>query len=257
MDEVLLRVEDRVAEITLNRPEAMNALNRALCLRLREVIREVEERDDIWVAIIRGAGDRAFCAGIDLRERKGMSDAEVEYLRRHIIFPLFRELEMMEKPLVGAINGAALGGGAEIALICDVRVASETATFGQREVAWGIIPAAGACQRLPRLVGMGRAKELLLLGKVIDAREAERIGLFNAVVPPERLEEEAWRWARQIAENAPIAVRLVKKAINLGSGVREAMEFDLQASELCYHTEDRLEGVAAFNERRKPRFKGR
>jgi enoyl-CoA hydratase/carnithine racemase len=254
---VILSQQEHVAIITLNRPNAMNSLNSALCTKLLEIIDKLDQDDSVRAVIITGAGDKAFCAGIDLRERKEMSNQEVHALRQLKIFPLFQRLEHMRKPLLGAINGIALGGGAEIALICDIRIASENASFGQTEVKWGIIPAAGACQRLPLIVGMGIAKELLLTGKIIDANEGKRIGLFNQVTTPNELMTYSLEVARLIAENAPIAVRQIKKVMNLGAHNHLALALDAEASEVCYHTQDRLEGLAAFNEKRKPKFIGR
>lgn len=254
---VLLSKREHVAVVTLNRPRAMNSLNGEICLRLKETIDELERDDDVRAVILTGAEEKAFCAGIDLRERKGMGDKEVNFLRNNIIFPCFRRLEEMEKPLIGAINGLALGGGAEIALICDIRIASENAGFGQTEVKWGIIPAAGACQRLPAIVGVGIAKEILLTGRIINAEEGERLGLYNLVTTSQDLLGRTMEMAQMIAENGPVAVRQIKKAINLGTENNLAMAFDREASEVCYHTQDRLEGVAAFNEKRKPKFRGK
>lgn len=256
-DSVLFSQSENVAIITLNRPQAMNSLNGDMCVRLHEIIDEIERDDTFRTVIITGAGEKSFCAGIDLRERKGMSSDEVNALREYKIFPLFRALGEMKKPLIGALNGICLGGGAEIALICDMRVASDNARFGQTEVKWGIIPAAGACQRLPQIVGMGIAKEILLTGKILDAKEGERIGLFNSVQTSEDLMSSALGMANQIAENGPIAVRQIKRAVDLGNYNPLAMAFDSEASEACYHSEDRLEGVAAFNEKRKPNYKGK
>lgn len=254
---VLFTRQEHVGLITLNRPQAMNSLNGAVCSRLTEILDEIERDDDIRVVIITGTGEDAFCAGIDLKERKGMSDADVTALRRFVIFPVFRQLETLTKPLIGAINGLALGGGAEIALICDIRIASEVARFGQTEVKWGIIPAAGACQRLPAIVGVGIAKEILLTGKVISAEEGRQMGLYNAVTPAPALMEKALEMAQMIAANGPVAVRQIKKAINLGVENQLALAYDREASEVCYHTQDRLEGIAAFNEKRKPKYQGR
>jgi enoyl-CoA hydratase len=254
---LILSKQEHVAVITLNRPKAMNSLNGDLCTRLSETIDELERNEGIRAVIITGAGDKAFCAGIDLRERKDMSDQEVNALRQFKIFPLFQKLELIRKPLLGAINGLALGGGAEIALMCDIRIASENASFGQTEVKWGIIPAAGACQRLPLIVGMGIAKEILMTGKVIDAKEGERIGLFNYVTTQGDLMRKSLEIANAIADNGPIAVQQIKKAVNFGANKQLAMAFDREASEVCYHTQDRLEGVAAFNEKRKPKYRGK
>jgi len=254
---VLYSQQEHVGIITLNRPEAMNSLSGAVCSRVSEILEAIERDDDVHAAIITGAGEQAFCAGIDLRERHGMSDADVNALRQFIIFPAFRRLETMTKPLIGAINGLALGGGAEIALICDIRIASENAKFGQTEVKWAIIPAAGACQRLPAIVGVGLAKEILLTGRMINAEEGARIGLYNHVTTARDLLDRALETARMIAENGPVAVRQIKKAINLGMENQLALAFDREASEVCYHTQDRLEGVAAFNEKRKPNYRGK
>jgi len=254
---VILSKQEHVAVITLNRPKAMNSLNGELCARLSETIDALDQDEDIRAVIITGAGREAFCAGIDLKERKGMSDEEVKALRGFKIFPLFQRLAQIEKPLIGAINGIALGGGAEIALICDIRIASEKAKFGQTEVKWGIIPGAGACQRLPMIVGMGNAKELLLTGRIIDAKEGKSIGLFNRVTTSRNLMREALKIAQETAENGPVAVGQIKKAVNFGANNEAALAFDREASEVCYYTQDRLEGIAAFSEKRKPRYTGR
>jgi enoyl-CoA hydratase/carnithine racemase len=256
-ESVLFSKQGHVGIITLNRPESMNSLNSALCSQLSEMLDAIERDDAIRVVVITGAGEKAFCAGIDLRERNGMSDEDVNALRAFVIFPVFRQLERMSKPLIGAINGLALGGGAEIALICDIRVASENARFGQTEVKWGITPAAGACQRLPAIVGLGIAKEILLTGRIVSAEEGARIGLFNRVTTSQDLIGRALEMAEMIGENGPVAVRQIKKSINLGTENQLALAFDREASEICYHTEDRLEGVASFNEKRKPKFRGK
>ncbi|MFH2047544.1 MAG: enoyl-CoA hydratase-related protein [Pseudomonadota bacterium] len=253
---VLLSIREHVAVVTLNRPEAMNSLNSAVFSGLKKIIDDMEKDDEIRAIIITGAGDKAFCAGIDLRERKGMSSKEVNSLRSDIIFPCFKSLEDMKKPLIGAINGLSLGGGAEIALMCDIRIASKNARFGQTEVKWAIIPAAGACQRLPALIGLGRAKELLLTGRIIDAAEGEKIGLFNHITSQDDLMQKSYEIADMIGENGPVAVRQIKKAVDLGAKNVLALAFDSEASEACYHTQDRLEGIAAFNEKRKPKYSG-
>jgi enoyl-CoA hydratase/carnithine racemase len=256
-EEVLLSKKDHTALVTLNRPEAMNTMSSSLCFRLRETLEELDQDDDTWVIIITGSGERAFCAGIDLKERKFLDKRGTEELRRKAIFPLLRTLDRMTKPMIAAVNGVALGGGCEIALDCDLRIAAENATFGQTEIRWGIIASGGACQRMPRIVGMGRAKELLLTGRVIDAREAERIGLVNRVVPLDRLLEAANELAEEIKANAPVAVRQTKRCIDVGANLEMALAFDAEASWYCYQTEDRLEALAAFAEKRKPNFKGR
>lgn len=257
MDEVLLTRRGHTALVTMNRPEAMNALNTALAKGMRETVEALEDDDDVWVIIITGAGEKAFCAGIDLRERKGLDKQATEEQRKKYIYPLFHRLNHMTKPVIAGVNGAALGGGCEIALAADIRIASEKASFGQTEVRWGIIASGGACQRLPGLIGMGRAKEFLLTGRVIGAQEADRIGLVNRVVAPEELLEACYQLAEEIAANAPVAVRQTKKCLDTGADLEAGLAFDAEASWLCYQTEDRLEALAAFAEKRKPQFKNR
>lgn len=257
MDEVLLTKRGHVGLVTLNRPEALNAMNTALCKGLIETLGDLDDDNDIWVVIVTGAGDRSFCAGIDLRERKGMDKQATEEQRKKYVFPALFRLNHMTKPMIAAVNGAALGGGCEIALAADLRVASEKATFGQTEIKWGIIASGGACQRLPILIGMGRAKELLLTARVIGTAEAERIGLVNRVVAPDRLIDASFELADEIAANAPVAVRQTKKCIDAGADLERGFAFDAEASWLCYQTEDRLEALAAFAEKRKPNFKNR
>lgn len=257
MDEVLLNKRDHVALVTMNRPEAMNALNTALCKGLRETLDALEDDDDIWVIVVTGSGEKAFCAGIDLRERKGLDKQATEQQRRRYVFPLLDRINHMTKPMIAGVNGAALGGGCEIALASDIRIASDNASFGQTEIRWGIIASGGACQRLPALVGMGRAKELLFTGRIIGAKEADRIGLVNRLVAPDKLLDTCFELADEITANAPIAVRQTKKCVDSGADIERGLAFDLEASWLCYQTDDRLEALAAFAEKRKPNFKNR
>lgn len=179
-----------------------------------------------------------------------MSEEEVRYSRKVEIFPLFMALENVTVPVVAAVNGAAVGGGAELCLAGDIRIASPNAVFGLPEPKWGIIPAGGALQRLPALAGMGVARELMLTGRIIDARQAHDFGIFNRVVPADRLMDEAMALAREIAENSPMAVRQVKKALNFREAVNYGMRFDIEASEVCYCAPDRMEGIRAFAEKR-------
>lgn len=257
MDEVLLAKKEHVALVTMNRPEAMNAMNTALCKSLKETADALEDDDDIWVIVITGAGEKAFCAGIDLRERKGLDKQQTEEQRKKYVFPLLDRLNHMTKPMIAGVNGTALGGGCEIALAADIRIASPTASFGQTEIRWGIIASGGACQRLPGLIGMGRAKEILFTGRIIDAKEAERIGLVNRVVAPDRLLDTCYELAAEITANAPVAVRQTKKCVDVGADIDRGLAFDAEASWLCYQTEDRLEALAAFAEKRKANFKNR
>jgi enoyl-CoA hydratase/carnithine racemase len=229
-----------------------------------EAWRSFRDDDDLRVAILTGAGDRAFCAGADLRDVAEFyrSLTSAERLRRAEHEPglggISRNLEI-DKPIVAAINGHCLAGGLEIALACDLRIASESASFGLPEVTRGIIPGAGGTQRLPRLIGPERALDLILTGRRIDAREAERIGLVTRVVPQGRLRDEAVALAKQIAENAPLAVRAAKAAVwrGLDLPLEEGLRLEQLLAEPVRQSEDAQEGPRAFLEKRKPEFKGR
>jgi enoyl-CoA hydratase/carnithine racemase len=252
---VLLERRDNIGRITMNRPQAANAINREMARGLREAFLSLDSDKETWVIVLVGAGERVFCSGLDLRERRNMSEEEITYSRRVEIFPLYMELENIETPIIAAINGAAVGGGAELAMACDIRVASENASFGLPEVKWGIIPAAGAIQHLPAIVGMGVARELILTGRIIDARRAEALGIFNQVVPAHQLIEKALSIAEELKENSPVALRQAKKALNFREAAYYGMGYDREASEVCYRSEDRKEGVLAFSEKRKPKWK--
>ncbi len=240
-DEVLCEVKNGIAIVTLNRPESVNSLSRSLMIILRETLNRLERDDSTRVIILTGSGEKAFCAGIDVKERAKMSQEDVFQSRRFHVIPLFRDIEEMTKPLIASINGVALGGGAELALACDMRIATDNASFGLREIKWGIIPPCGACQRLPRIVGLGKAKELIFTGRVIDAKEAEGMGIYNRVVPWGQLNEVAHQLAKEISENSPVALRQAKKAINVGANLSMALAFDYEASKECYFMRD-LEG---------------
>ncbi len=254
-----LHVEEdgHVCLLTLNRPDAMNALNMDLLLALRDQIHALRTRRDIRALILFGAGEKAFCAGADLKERAGMSQEQVkEYI--HTIRTLFSEIEDLNKPVIAAINGVALGGGTELALACDIRFAAETATMGLTETKLAIIPGAGGTQRLPRIVGRSRAKEMILTGRRIDAAEAERIGLVTEACPPEGLLSKCRETAEAIAENGPVAVEQAKFAINRGleTDMATGLAIESAAYWVTIPTEDRLEGLRAFKEKRKPQYTG-
>jgi enoyl-CoA hydratase/carnithine racemase len=256
--------EGAVAILTIDRPEVRNALDFKTSDELVEAWRSFRDDDDLRVAILTGAGDRAFCAGADLRDVAEFyrSLTSAERLRRAEHEPglggISRNLEI-DKPIVAAINGHCLAGGLEIALACDLRIASESASFGLPEVTRGIIPGAGGTQRLPRLIGPERALDLILTGRRIDAREAERIGLVTRVVPQGRLRDEAVALAKQIAENAPLAVRAAKAAVwrGLDLPLEEGLRLEQLLAEPVRQSEDAQEGPRAFLEKRKPEFKGR
>jgi E-phenylitaconyl-CoA hydratase len=256
--------EGAVAILTIDRPEVRNALDFETSDELVEAWHGFRDDDALRVAILTGAGDRAFCAGADLR---GVAEfyrslTAAERLRRSEQEPglggITRNLAI-DKPVVAAINGHCLAGGLEIALACDLRVAAEEATFGLPEVSRGILPGAGGTQRLPRLIGAERALDLILTGRRIDAREAERIGLVSRVVAFDRLRDEALAVASQIAENAPLAVRAAKAAIwcGLDLPLAEGLRLEQLLAEPVRQSEDAQEGPKAFLEKRKPEFKGR
>lgn len=209
-----LDIDDGVAVVTLNRPEVMNAINMQLRGELMAMLPELDARREVRVVVFTGAGDKAFCTGADLKERQTKSAEELYEFRRHVYPKWVNVIASMVKPTVAAINGYCLAGGVEIALQCDIAIASEKATFGLPEVTLGFLPGAGACQRLPRLIGITRAKELILTGKRIDAREAERLGMVNRIVPHHRVMEEALAVARAIAANPPMSVVQAKIALN-------------------------------------------
>ncbi|MEN6437593.1 MAG: enoyl-CoA hydratase [Syntrophobacter sp.] len=255
---VLEERRDQVAIVTLNRPEVMNALNFEMLVSLKEWMEALHFDPDVRVVIITGAGAKAFCAGADLKERAAFSEQRVrEYI--HTIRNLFSLIESLSKPVIAAINGLALGGGTELALACDIRIASETASMGLTETRFAIIPGAGGTQRLPRLIGRGKAKELIFTGRKVDAHEAMEIGLVNRVCEPEELISECIRMARMISENGPIAVRQAKYAINHGieADLHTGLAMESSAYWATISTEDRLEGLAAFREKRKPVYKGK
>jgi enoyl-CoA hydratase/carnithine racemase len=247
-----------VAIVTLNRPEVMNAISFEMLLSLKERMETLHFDPEVRVVIVTGAGTKAFCAGADLRERAGFSEQRVkEFI--HTIRNLFSFIESLSKPVIAAINGLALGGGTELALASDIRVASSDASMGLTETRFAIIPGAGGTQRLPRLVGRGRAKELIFTGRRVDAREALEIGLVNKVCEPEDLISECMEMALMICDNGPVAVQQAKYAINHGmeTDLNTGLAIESNAYWVTIPTEDRLEGLAAFREKRKPVYKGK
>ncbi len=261
MDEprtVLYQRDGQVATLTLNRPESRNAMNIELIDDLARRLDQLQDDEETRAAILTGAGDRAFCAGSDLAERGRLDKPATRRLRQRITNLMLR-FYRLEKPLIAAVNGYAIGGGCEFALACDFIIASERAVFALPEVTLGILPGAGGTQQLPRIVGINRARELILTGRRVDAQEAERIGLANRVVAPEALLPTARELAEQIAANGPIAVRQAKRAINYGANVDlfTGLAYEFDAYQVLIDSQDRLEGLAAFREKRKPRYQGR
>jgi enoyl-CoA hydratase len=254
---VTLEGTDGIFTLTLRRPEALNALSTEMCRAVTDALARVDQDPGARVLILTGEG-RAFCAGADLKEREGAT-VEAIWAHNRSIFQLPRQLERLAVPAIAAVNGFALGGGCELALGCDLRWAASTSEFGCPEVTRGILPAAGGTQRLPRLVGPSRAMALILSGQRIGAQEAYRIGLVDAVVAPDDLLRSATEIARVIAANAPLAVRAAKRAIQhgLGTSVEAGLDLEGQLQRMLYQTADCQEGIAAFRNRRPPRWTGR
>ena len=252
-----LDVADRIATVATNRPDKLNALNDQLITELGLAMDEVAGRDDVAGVILTGTG-RAFVAGADIGEVGAASPVEAKRLARKGQ-EVFRKFETSAKPTVAAVNGFALGGGCELAMSCHVRLASEAAKFGQPEVKLGLLPGYGGTQRLPRLVGKGRALQLLLTGEMIDAAEAYRIGLVNLVVPAAELLDRARAMLGAMIANAPVALALTVEAVNTGYDLTldEALRFEATAFGLAAATEDMREGTRAFLEKRAARFTGR
>jgi len=257
-ENLILEKENEIAILYVNRPKFLNALNAQTLEELSRAIDEVQKDSDIKVLIITGAGDKAFVAGADINFMLPLSPAEGRYFS-DMGEKVFRKLELMEKPVIAAVNGFALGGGCELAMACDIRLTAENAIFGQPEVGLGIIPGFGGTQRLPRLVGEGRAKELTFTADNINAEEAYRIGLVNHVYPVAELMEQAKKMAKRIAAKAPLAVGYAKFAIGKGLQVDidTAMSIESDMFGMCCATEDKNEGLGAFVEKRKPQFKNR
>jgi enoyl-CoA hydratase len=251
-----LSVRDRIATLTVNRPDKLNALDVATIGELGRAIAELETRDDVRAVILTGAG-RAFVAGADIGELSGISALDGHRLARRGQ-DAFRRFETSRKPTIAAVNGFALGGGCELAMSCHVRIASETAKFGQPEVKLGLIPGYGGTQRLARLVGRGRALQLLLTGEMIDAAEAYRIGLVNRVVPADQLIPQAVTMVQQMLTNAPLALAACIEIVDRGLEMPLEDALDLEATRfgVLVSTSDTAEGTRAFLEKRAPRFTG-
>ena len=258
--ETLIYEKDQgMAVLTLNRPDRMNALSFKLKEEVSSVFDRLEEDEEIKVVILTG-GLKAFSAGADIKERSQVQLTQSQfYSAQRKSQEFYTRIEQFEKPVIAAISGVAIGGGLELVLVCDLRIASDTARFGLPEVKLGVIPSAGGTQRLPRLIGATRAKELLFTGEFIDAQEAYRMGLVNRVVAVDHLMEETRALAQKLAKNPPLSIQYAKRAVNRGLqlDMTSALDYEAHCASILYASEDRKEGMRAFKEKRKPVFKGR
>ena len=255
---VLLEKEGNIATVTINRPKALNALNSETLKELNAVIEDLENDNNIYCVILTGSGEKSFVAGADIAEMKNLDSKggkEFGLLGNKV----FRRLENLDKPVIAAISGFALGGGCELAMACDIRIASEKAKFAQPEAGLGITPGFGGTQRLPRLVGEAKAKELIYTCVVVKADEPLAIGLVNKVVPLDKLMDEARTMAKAICSNAPIAVKTCKDAINRGMQVDIDKAIEIEAGDFgsCFDSLDQKEGMSAFLERREKNFQNK
>lgn len=256
--DIIFDKNEGIATITLNRPEALNAFSKEVVTEILQALADVAEDEAIRVVVLTGAGEKAFSAGADIKAMAGITALKARELSL-MGEELCVSLENLEKPVVAAINGYALGGGLEVAMACDLRIASENALMGQTEINIGLIPGWGGTQRLTRLVGMTKAKEMIFMGKIIDAKTAEQTGIVNMVVPKDNFRESVRVFAKELASKAPVALRVAKALINKGSdiGLESALALEREGFGVVGSSEDLKEGVAAFAEKRKPAFKGR
>jgi enoyl-CoA hydratase/carnithine racemase len=256
METLKVEVDDRLAVVTINRPEVRNALSRQVMAELRDALAELGERDDVGLVAFTGAGDKAFVAGADISQLRhyDLHTGLAGEMQR-----AFDEIEAFPKPTVAAVNGFALGGGCELAMACDIRIAAENARFGLPETTLSVLPGAGGTQRLARVVGTGRAIEMILTGRFVDAAEAHAIGLVTTVVPPDELRAALRRLADTILAKGPLAVRLAKLVVRAGMDAdqRTGQVVERLAQALLYTTDDKAEGTSAFLEKRPTRFSGR
>jgi enoyl-CoA hydratase len=255
---VLYEKSEGIATITLNRPEAMNAFSTELINEVISCLEDAGKDDTIRVVILTGAGEKAFSAGADIKAMMGMNALKAREISTNG-YRICKAIERLEKPVIAAINGFALGGGCEVSMACDFRIASGKARFGQTEINIGLIPGWGGTQRLTRLVGKAKAKELVFMGKIIDAKTAEQIGLVNMVVPAEQLMTAARQFAQELATKAPVALKVAKTVIDNGfeTDLETALMLEREGFGTVASTEDLQEGVKAFTEKRKPTWKGK
>ncbi|MEM2145561.1 MAG: enoyl-CoA hydratase [Candidatus Jordarchaeaceae archaeon] len=256
--DIIFEKKPPIGWVTLNRPDKLNSISLKMMEELNDVMNSIWDEENIKVLVITGAGDKAFCAGADITMFQGQKPDSMFHTIRKIV-EVTQKIEKFPKPVIAAINGFALGGGCEIAISCDFRIASDKATFGQPEIRLGLIPGAGGTQRLSRLIGLGRTKELCMLGDRITADEAYRIGLVNKVVPADKFREEVQNFAARLAEGPPVALKMAKYACNFGTQVPLDVGLVLESGlfGVLFGTEDMKEGTSAFLEKRKAKFTGK
>jgi len=258
-ENILYKKQEGIAQIIINRPEKKNALNRAARLEMSRALDDVRQDESVRVLVLSGAGGESFMAGSDLNELAELSPIEMESFTTTLGGGFYSQFEQLDKPVIAMIDGLCLGGGLELALACDLRIASESSRFGQPEIMIGIMPGSGGTQRLSRLIGVGKAKELIFTGIMISAEEALRIGLVNYVVPKGELEERVMKVARQIAKHSPLGLKWAKRSINMSQemNLSSGLAYECLAECLLFSSHDRQEGMRAFLEKRKPHFTGK
>lgn len=254
---LLVEVENNIATITINRPP-VNPLNTQVFNELSDVFHNLDETDDVRAIVLTGSGEKAFVAGADISEMAGLDLVGINKMNK-VSRAVFTQIENSTKPVIAALNGMALGGGLELALVCDLRISSEKAKFAFPEVGLGIIPGGGGTQRLPKIVGQGIAKELLYFGEMFDSARAMELGIVNKVVPAEEVVSVAKEWANKLAQKPPVALQMLKQAVNAGSNtdIESGLIIEAACFGNAFATEDRKEGLNAFVEKRKPVYTGR
>jgi enoyl-CoA hydratase len=254
---IATKIEANLGFITINRPEVRNAIDQYTLDEIRLILNEWKTNDEVRCVVFTGAGEKSFAAGADIGKlkEKGMLDV----FSPSSMQQLYEEIELYEKPTIALVNGYALGGGCELAMSCDIRLATENAKFGLPELNLAIIPGAGGTQRLSRIVGKGKALELILTGRIIDAKEAHRIGLVSDVFKQEETEEKLHEWTKQILAKGPLALKLAKLSVHYGfdADLKTGQYIEKLTQALLFGTEDKLEGTSAFLEKRKPQFRGK
>ena len=255
---IIYEKSEAIATITLNRPEALNSFSKEVADEVLQAVEDIKNDENTRVVILTGAGEKAFSTGADIKAMKGMNALKARELSL-MGEKICNTLENLEKPVIAAINGYALGGGLEVAMACDIRIASENARMGQTEINIGLIPGWGGTQRLTRLIGRTKAKELVFTGKMIDAKTEEQLGILNMVVPADKLKETVRQFALELAQKAPVALKVAKALINKGAEISldAAIALEREGFGVVASTEDLQEGVSAFTEKRKPTFKGK